>query len=295
VAVGAGQVALNHDDGNSTAANRLYTATTAAITLAASTGRALLEYDGTSLRWRVIAPAQGALGETTITTTGTIDDLDFLNVTTLRLNNATLATLRGLKAGVPGQQLILQSVGAGQVDLANLNAGSSAANQIKNHVTATISLAPGSGRALLEYDATTAVWRVIHHEQGAWITPTFAAGNFTASGSMTWTVVSGNVHTYSYKLTGRTLTVNWYIIGTTVGGTPSTNLNIAIPGGFASASEVASAYFYNDNNAGYVAGAIYISAAGQTVIQCWHATFAGNWAASTTQTFVAGSLTFEVQ
>src|SRR6185295_3701711 len=34
----------------------------------------------------------------------------------------------------------------------------------------------------------------------SWITPSYSGGNFTANGSMTWTVDSGDVTTYAYKL-----------------------------------------------------------------------------------------------
>src|SRR5258708_2466791 len=56
---------------------------------------------------------------TTVTTTGDIDDLNFSNAVTLRMNNATLSTIRGLIAGVDGQKLLIISVGAGQVDFAH--------------------------------------------------------------------------------------------------------------------------------------------------------------------------------
>jgi hypothetical protein len=55
VAIGAGTVTLNNEDAGSTAANRIITGTGAALTLAAATGWALVVYDGTSSRWRVLA------------------------------------------------------------------------------------------------------------------------------------------------------------------------------------------------------------------------------------------------
>ena len=63
---------------------------------------------------------------------------------------------------------------------------------------------------------------------GAWTRPSFSAGNFTASGSMTWTVVSGDVVEYSYIINGKTMTVAFYIQGT-LGGTVNNALGIAIP------------------------------------------------------------------
>jgi hypothetical protein len=64
----------------------------------------------------------------------------------------------------------------------------------------------------------------------AWTTPPFNAGDFTASGAMTWTVAAGNVITYAYNIIGKTMTVAFGIDGAAIGGTPSNILFIAIPG-----------------------------------------------------------------
>jgi hypothetical protein len=74
------------------------------------------------------------------------------------------------------------------------------------------------------YDATTARWRLTTHEQGGWITPTYAAGNYTAQ-TGTWTVDAGDVTTQAYYLKGRTLTVAFNLVTTSVSATP-TFLNI---------------------------------------------------------------------
>ncbi len=117
--------------------------------------------------------------EVTKTTTGNIDDLDFSNATLIRMNNATDATIRGLAPGVGGQIVIIVSVGAGNVFLAHQNAGSTAADRLINFVTSgNTPLAAGVGMAAYEYDATTARWRLIAHDQGAFIsfTGAFAFG-----------------------------------------------------------------------------------------------------------------------
>lgn len=54
VSIGAGTVDLNHEDTNSTAANRLLTDTGSAVQLGAGTGKAEIVYDGDSARWRVL-------------------------------------------------------------------------------------------------------------------------------------------------------------------------------------------------------------------------------------------------
>jgi hypothetical protein len=162
--------------------------------------------------WSFTTIAEDSVTVLTSTSTGTLNNfnpgaLTVLNV--LRMNNASLATIRGLtnngNAPTDGTMVWIEAVGAGQVDIANQDAASTAANRIINNVTAPISLAAGSGRALLCYDGTTARWRVLEHTQGAAITPTFAAGNFGAGGAMTWTVDSGDVVSFSYELRGRIL------------------------------------------------------------------------------------------
>ncbi len=125
--------------------------------------------------------------------TGAVDDLDFLNASTIRMTNATVATIRGLKAGYPGQRVAIISAGAGQVDLAHQNTSSTAANRLLNVMTgAASSLAANVGRAEYEYDGTTLRWRLLFHDQGAAIsyTPTWTAqsanpslGNGTLVGS----------------------------------------------------------------------------------------------------------------
>jgi len=120
----------------------------------------------------------GRWSEVTTTLTGTQNALDFSQADVLYCNNATLLTIGSLLAPAspvkPGKRLMIVSVGAGQVDLHDVTAGSgTAANRIITGSSITISLAPTFGRVLLEYDDTFADrWRVIAHEQGDWITYT---------------------------------------------------------------------------------------------------------------------------
>ena len=57
----------------------------------------------------------------------------------------------------------------------------------------------------------------------------FAAGDYTASGSMTWTVESGEVVTLAYIIIDKLMVVWWDLVGTDVGGTVDSELRIAIP------------------------------------------------------------------
>ena len=105
--------------------------------------------------------------ESTITSTGTQNDASFADADALRCSNTALLMITGLLAGVPGQRLDIVSVGAGQVQLINDDAGSTPVNRIINGQSGAITLAPGAGRAFLQYDGGAARWRVLAFRQGA--------------------------------------------------------------------------------------------------------------------------------
>jgi hypothetical protein len=289
--VGAGQVAIADQDTNSTAANRVITNVSGTTTLTAGAGRAQLCYDGTTARWRVLS-AERIVSVQTTTSTGTQNDFALnAGAQVLRCNNASLLTLNGLGAGVDGQRVEIVSIGAGQVDIANQAAGSTAANRVINNVTATISLAGGSGRALVIYDGTTARWRVVEHEQGAWINVPYSSGNFT-SDTGSWTVASGDVTTFKYRLSGRTLTVDIELFATTVGGTPQ-YLRVAIPGGFTlSGDEYSAAGWCVDN--GTPKPARLVSDVGVSGVS-FDLNNGSFWATSTDNTHLGGQISIEVQ
>lgn len=227
------------------------------------------------------------------TSTGTQNDVNFDggSVTAcgaVRLNNASLLTITGIANGAKGRRLWLYAVGAGQVDINNLSGSSSAANQIANQVTGTISLAPGSGRVLLYHDGTN--WRVFIHEQGAWISPAFASGDYTASAG-NWTLTSGDVTVCAYMLRGRTLSVQLELGTTTVSATPS-SLKRAIPGGFTCATRASQLVAVNDNGGGFILAEMQVTAAATTL---GFFKLSGSWATSTDNTGLFGNFQIEVQ
>lgn len=225
--------------------------------------------------------------EVTTTNTGNQDNFSFSGADLLRCNNTSLLNIRGLAAGVAGQRLAIVSVSTGQVDLANQDTNSTNVNRIINGVTGTISLAAGRGRAFLEYDGQTQRWRVMHHEQGAYITQPFNSADFTANGSMTWTVDSGDVEEFSYYLRGDQLSVNFRIANTTVGGTLSNVLQIKAPGGFTFQADFDAFTYAIDAGAAPVAAFCFDMSS--TLIGIGK--FAGNWSAATNSTKVAGQFT----
>lgn len=169
-------------------------------------------------------------GTITVTTTGNIDDLDFQYCSVILMNNATLSTIRGLKAGFPGQEVTIISIGAGQVNLAHQNAGSAAANRLINFVTSiSTPLAASKGNASYKYDETTVRWRLIDHNQGDFIDISYDAANFTASGTMVWSVSAGDQESYLYYLEGRSAIVAFNINTSSISGTLSSQLWLILP------------------------------------------------------------------
>jgi hypothetical protein len=158
----------------------------------------------------------------TTTSTGTQNDFapglvsGVLNV--LRCNNATLLTINGFSATslATGTRLMLASIGAGQVDLAPQAGGSTAANRLLNFITsAPTSLAAGAGTAEYVYDGTTARWRLVTHDQGAFI-------DYAATSTVTgWSAFATDGKHIWYWANGRQITTFFLIEGTSNATTAS--------------------------------------------------------------------------
>jgi hypothetical protein len=197
----------------------------------------------------------------TVTTTGNIDDLDFANASLIRMNNATLSTIRGLKAGTAGQQVTIVSIGAGNVLLAHQNAGSSASNRLINDITsASTPLAAGFGTITYRYDLTTARWRLIEHEQGEWISATFSAGDYTGNALLTVTVDAGDVDRNTYYVKGRIYYWGLQLTNFTTGGTANTSILVALAGGFTLTDDCQVALIVFPNGGGLEIGRAFASA-----------------------------------
>ncbi len=186
----------------------------------------------------ILDPVEAALRWTEVTTTAVGTQHNFnpgLNGdTVIRCNNASLLTISGFPAGYGGQRLRLFTIGAGQVDLLHYNAGSLTANRLVNWAaSAPTSLAPSTvpTRAFAEfqYSAPDGQWVLRAHEQGACITPAYAASDYTATAG-TWTVQAGDVSINAYLLRGRVLLWHVRLVGTDVSATAV--LKSKIPGGF---------------------------------------------------------------
>lgn len=223
--------------------------------------------------------------EVTKTTTGNIDDLDFSNATIIRMNNASDATIRGMLAGVGGQEVTIVSVGAGNVFLAHQNASdTTAANRLINTVTSgNTPLAAGVGYATYKYDATTARWRLTAHSQGQNITPGYSGGDYTAAVG-TWTVGSGDVAADNYLLVGATLFWNFNYASTSCNG--ATQFHRSLTNSWTVRGGLAAIYWASDNGA--VAFAVATANNGDGFFSLNGPS--GAWANSTDNTQVRGQI-----
>lgn len=80
-----------------------------------------------------------------------------------------------------------------------------------------------------------------------WVAPAFDISNFSASGSMVWSVDPSDVQTYAYHLDGRTMTVSFKINNSSICGQPDYLLRMKIPAGkVASRSMLIPAYIIDN-------------------------------------------------
>jgi hypothetical protein len=236
--------------------------------------------------------------EATTALTGTQNNLSYIaangtEADVLYCANATDLTITGLTAPAspakPGKPLVIRSIGAGNVYLKHQNAGSIAAHRLVNIATsADTPLRAGSGAAVFQYDGTVAAprWRLVSHEQGGWITPTFSAAAYTGP---TWTVEAGDVTSMGHRLHGRTLFYRIYIVTTTVSGTPaSLSIGNAAWGGFTVAGSALNKGLVNNAGGGNENAFFQVvgGAVAMTVSQVDGGTFSN--ATNTTSVFSSG-------
>jgi len=113
----------------------------------------------------------------------------------------------------------------------------------------------------------------------------YSSGNYTASGSMTWTVDSGDVLLDRYVRVGPMTYFSFYVYASSVGGTPDTVLKIALPG--SGGYETYGLFWYSDN------GTAGIGLVRSNGTQMELSKLDGsNWTASTNNTAVRGLLTY---
>lgn len=130
------------------------------------------------------------------------------------------------------------------------------------------------------------------YARGNHIPVLYAATNFTANGTMTWTVQSADHTTLTYMQVGKTFTMVFVLVNTSTGGVANTTLQILIPLARTAARVMANPVVLRDNGT-RVMGVARVAAGGTTVnIQRLDG---ANFTASANATDVEGMISFEIE
>lgn len=258
------------------------------VATSAGTAGQVLTSNGASADPTFQAATGGAFALLTSTSTGAQNNwapgTGVVGNSLVEWSGASDAAITGLAGGATGRLVTIKNTGSANATFAHNSGSSAAGNKLKNLATsAPTPVAPG-GWITYQYDGTD--WQLIAHEQGALITPTYSAGIYTASAG-TWTVDSGDISIFAYKLSGRMYTLTYQINTTSVSTTPA-SLIIAFPGGFTGA-KTAWFYVYNEDNGTVVQSKAVISGTTVDISKT-----SGNWTASTNNTRVTGTVTGEI-
>lgn len=213
--------------------------------------------------------------------------------TLIEWNGASDIAITGLAGGVAGQLVTIKNVTAAKIaTFAPLSGSSSSANQFSNY--ATVGNTPIANKGFITYQHDGTNWRILTHEQGASITPTYAGGDYTAS-TGSWTVDSGDVIGVSYYLRGKQLTVFINVNSTSVSATP-VSLSRAIPGGFngSAAGTLIDTHLSNPGGTFQLAQ-LNVAASGAAIVFYSSLSTAGTWGTTTNSTSVSCNITFEVK
>jgi hypothetical protein len=237
---------------------------------------------------------------TSALTGGTVNDYDpglGTKSGVVRLANlASAQTITGLKAGADGQVIVFTNPTVNVVSFPHQSGSSAAANGFFNMVTSGPTPITQSGNLVVQYDGAIARWRLIAHEQGNWITSAYAAGNFTVNGGTSWTVDSGDITALSYRLRGRAVTVQFYVMTTSVAGTPAAlQITNGAWGGFTAVRDTLAAAAGNDNATGLALGFCQAGPTSSATKISIYRPAAAVWSVSTNNTSVYGEIEFEVQ
>lgn len=128
---------------------------------------------------------------------------------------------------------------------------------------------------------------------GEWTAVTFAAGNFTGSGAMTWTLAAADQETFKYMLYGKTMLITFNLQNTTVGGVADTYLQVAIPGGYTAAAQMWNPLGFCVTGGALADGSMLSTTAGTNILIRQRS--GANWVVGADNTSVFGQLSFEIQ
>lgn len=138
---------------------------------------------------------------------------------------------------------------------------------------ATLTVTNGEGFSTIVFESvgefvelfyTDGKWQIIK-DSTAWINVVFSAGDFSALGGGTWTVASGDVSVFKYKIIGKTMFVTCGIATSTIASNPIF-LTVKIPNSKVSKnSALGGVLFYDDGTTSYQGGFATVPASGTTI------------------------------
>lgn len=144
-------------------------------------------------------------------------------------HGASDLTVTGLAGGAAGLVRVFKNTGSAIAWFAHSSASSLAAARLQNLITSAATPVAPKGWIVYQHDGTD--YKLVGHEQGDFITPAYNAADFVGVSGMVWTVAAGDVTQYKFKVEGRTCTLIWSLENTSVSGTLSNQVRIAIPNG----------------------------------------------------------------
>jgi hypothetical protein len=265
-------------------------------TLPAVSGANLTNLDASDLASGAVAVARLSNGVTTAitsTATGTQNNWapGLVGDTLISWSGASDLTVTGFAGGVSGQRIVFLNTGSAVAYFAHQSGSSSAGNKLRNFATGGSTPVAARGALVYHYDGND--WRLVAHEQGAFISIAHNAANFTGLNAMTWTVDSADQVGYAYKMVGSDLIVTFQIDGTDVGGTADLALQVAIPGGFTATRLFMAVATVNDAGGGQALGLAQVST-GASVIQIAKNPLANFTLTTADNTNIRATIRFEV-
>lgn len=246
--------------------------------------------------------AKGLFAVQTVTSNGALGTVDLnSHFTVLQMKNTLDATITGfsvLGARPNNGDIViveaLEATGTKVLKLSNDDAASSAAYRFYNPCTIGQFLA-GPDNLIMYYaseaDSGVGRWRYLQSSGNAWpIAIPYSAGNFTASGTASWTVGSGDILLLQYRQQGREVIIDFFIATTTVAGAGG-ELRIALPNGFTAKDYALNGCLCADNGTQDSAFVQVIPNGTYLIIQ---RRTGADWSAATNATAVWGQLRFLV-
>lgn len=122
-------------------------------------------------------------------------------VATVRLTNASLASLSGITAGAAGQMLMVQNLTAATITVKDNDAGAAAANRIRTGTGGSLNMI-ANATYIFVYDGTAQLWMLTGANTGGlspWAASTaYTVGTVVTSGRIAYTCILANTSTASF-------------------------------------------------------------------------------------------------